>query len=150
MELVNLAVNQDFLRRSSTSPGAAFFEPVPTVIQRSSAASPPDISSTSLPPTINITAHTTGVIMGCMCRIQSHVPVLNKATGQRGAGRGYFTAAGGEVISVSGSAFGPNGLDASFAVSVCFTLALFLAHCLLLTVSCFLLTVSCFLLTVSC
>ena len=84
MELVNLAQNQAFLTQSSVRPGAAFFEPVPTVLTK----------------------------------ITSHILVLDTATKQRGAGRGQFSRRGGDVISISGTAFGPQGDDAKFSTRV--------------------------------
>jgi len=84
LELVNLPQNQDFLTRSATHPGAAFFEPVPTILSK----------------------------------ITSHLIVLDRVGKQRGAGRGQFAPRGGDVISIFGSAFGPQGLDAKFSTRV--------------------------------
>lgn len=50
--------------------------------------------------------------------ISSYVPILDKTTGERGAGRGRFSPAGGDVITITGSAFGPSGLDSRFSVKV--------------------------------
>jgi hypothetical protein len=52
------------------------------------------------------------------CSISSYVPILNQATGERGAGRRRFSPAGGDVITIAGSAFGPSGLDSRFSVQV--------------------------------
>ena len=89
MELVNQLTNQHFVTKSSSAPGAVFFEPVPTTIS----------SIGGIP-------------------LNKHVTVLNRATGERGGGRGRFAPGGGDIISVSGSAFGPEGSDAKFSAKV--------------------------------
>ena len=58
------------------------------------------------------------ILIRSLCSIWSDVPILNVATGERGGGRGHFTPAGGGIISITGSAFGPSGIDAKFAVQV--------------------------------
>jgi hypothetical protein len=50
--------------------------------------------------------------------ITSSVPVLLAGVGERGKGRARFATAGGDVLTVSGSAFGPWDLDASFSLYV--------------------------------
>jgi hypothetical protein len=51
-------------------------------------------------------------------KISSYVTVLNRATKERGAGRGRFSPSGGDLITVSGSAFGPQGSNIKFSVKI--------------------------------
>jgi len=50
--------------------------------------------------------------------ITSSVPVLSLGVGERGKGRARFATAGGDVLTVSGSAFGPWDLEASLSLYV--------------------------------
>ena len=113
LELVNRFENQWFLTRSNSAPGFAFFEPVPTVLSRCAFGA-----------TVSTASHFSALHVipvadsKQQCSISSYVPILNQATGERGAGRGQFSPAGGDIITIAGTAFGPSGLNSRFSIKV--------------------------------